>query len=165
MQQQRKLSKRTNIEDLKLDRRAITKVVLPSQSNQSVIEFNVSMYVIPNQDCDIEYYEAQIHNIKKYATRRLREYVYSCHDVFDGKYIIDTNFTSANLKKGYNKSVQISLILKKVCDWKFLKLKRFIKKTIKPFVNDITNRIVEEDFKCHKRKQSINKDLKVKMTT
>ena len=95
----------------------------------------------------------------KESKRLLRCYVSDNSDLFDKRSILDINFTSANLKKGYNKSVQMSLFVRQKYPKSLSKIKNSIKETIKPVINTITSKILEEGFKCYKKKQVSNNKL------
>ena len=71
----------------------------------------------------------------------------------DKKFIFDFNFTSANLKKGYNKAVTLSVYVKQKNELKLTKLKNEIRNTIKDTVREITDKIREENFSCYKVKR------------
>lgn len=146
-------------DDIRVDRKAITKVIMTNINNPAIIEINLSMYVIPNNQREMEEYQEQIDRIAKASQRLLRCYVSDNSDLFDKRSILDINFTSANLKKGYNKSVQMSLFVRQKYPKNLSKIKNSIKETIKPVINTITSKILEEDFKCYKKKQVSNNKL------
>lgn len=146
-------------DDIRVDRKAITKVIMTNINNPAVIEINLSMYVIPNNQREMEEYQEQIDRIAKESKRLLSCYVSDNTDLFDKRSILDINFTSANLKKGYNKSVQMSLFVRQKYPKSLSKIKNSIKETIKPVINTITSKILEEDFKCYKKKQVSNNKL------
>lgn len=143
-------------QDIRVDRKVITKVAVVNPNNSNVIEITMSMFVIPNSQRDMSEYEEQIERITSYAERRLRQYVREENKLFDNKCILETTFSSANLRKGYNKSVQFSVFVKHKPVKRFTKLRRDIKETIQPFVKSIREKVEEEDFKCYKRRQKIN---------
>lgn len=153
-------SKKKNVtkasEDLRVDRKSITKISIVNINNPSVIEINTSLFAVPNEQREICEYEEQINRITSHASKALRAYVREHQDLFEKKCILDINFTSANLRKGYNKSVQLSLFVRQKNIKTFTKIRNDIKETIKPVINSITNKITAEDFKCYKKKQVIN---------
>ena len=161
MQQNTTRKKNTTLtsEDIRVDRKVVTRVIMTNTENPCVIEINLSMFAIPNQQRSKDEYEEQINRIVKESQKILKKYVLDNHELFDGRSILDINFTSANLKKGYNKSVQMSLFVRQNQLRKFTKIKNNIKETIKDYVNQITSKIKEEDFKCFKKKQTVNKDI------
>lgn len=147
-------------EDISVDRKAVTKVIMTNIYNPNIIEINLSMFAIPIHQRTNEEYDEQIKSVIKTSKKVLQKYVLDNQELFDKKCILDINFTSANLKKGYNKSVQMSLFVRQRKSNKFTKIKKEIKGTIKDSVNLITSKIKEEDFKCFKTKQIINRNNK-----
>ena len=147
-------------DDIRVDRKAVTKVIMTNINNPQVIEINLSLFAIPTQDKTKDEYNEQIDRIVKASHNILKGYVTNNHELFGNRSILDINFTSANLRKGYNKSVQMSLFVKLKEKNKFTKIRSEIKETIKDSVNQITSMIMEEGFKCHKRKQCVNKHSK-----
>ena len=145
-------------EDLNVNRGVITRIITPNENNPFVIEINLSMYVVPNNDFEKEEYEEQVTRITRFSKKTLKSYVSSNRDLFDGNSILDINFTSANLRKGYNKSVQMSLFVKHRGIENKRTLRNEVKNTIKNTVNSITRNIREEGFSCYKRRKSSNKE-------
>lgn len=151
--------KKNNIisENLEVDNNVITSVSFINDKSLSVIEISNSLYVAPNQQRSMEEYEERIERIVSHIRKGFKEYVRENKTMFEDKHIIDINFTSANLRKGYNKAVQVSLFVRKKDGYTEEKLRKDIRLTIKPFVNSMSKKICEEDFKCYKTKQVINK--------
>lgn len=160
MEEQTKTKKKKNLlktsEDLRVDRRVVTRISMLNINNPGIVEINTSFFAVPNEDRETEEYEWKVGRIVSYMKRELRKYVSNNSGMFDSKHIIDINFTSANLRKGYNKSVQVSLFVRQNPVKKFTKIKNEIKETIKPVIKSIADRITEEDFKCYKKKQKTN---------
>ena len=129
------------------------------RNNPNVVEINLSMFVIPNNERSKEEYSKQISRITRLTQRVLRGYIFNHQDIFDKKIILDINFTNANLRKGYNKSVQISMFVKQHKPETLSKLKKKIKETINEPVKTIIEKINEEDFECFKRKKTVNATL------
>lgn len=146
-------------DDISVDRKAVVKVIGTEKKGSYVAEVRVSMFVIPNRQRDMGEYCEQIGRIVSRSKRLLRDYISSNQDLFYDMSIMDINFTSANLRKGYNKSVQMSLFARMRNPDRFTRVRKNIKDTIKDTVNMITSKIAEEDFRCFKRKQSINKRI------
>ena len=143
-------------EDLRVDRGAIASISMPNEENPSIMEISVSLFAIPKEQCDMDIYEEKVNRIVSYSNKLLRGYVRANSGVFDNKCIVDINFTTANLKKGYNKSVQMSMFVRKMVGVNGKRLILMMKDGIRPVVNSITSKIVEEGFSCHKRRQAIN---------
>lgn len=144
-------------QDLRIDRRAIATLSTPNDDNPNVIEIGVSLFAIPKEDCVEEEYNDRVKRILSYSNRMLRSYVSDNSDVFDKRCIVDLNFTTAKLRKGYNKSVHMSMFVRKKGLIGENRLYMRMKEGLKPVVNAITLKITEEGFVCHKRKQAINK--------
>jgi len=152
--------KEYNSGDLRIDRRAIATVSIPNEDNPSVMEIGVSLFVIPRKQFDMDVYQEQVDRITTYSSKLLKGYVRDNKDVFDDRFILDINFSTANLKKGYNKSVQMSMFVKKKCMRRTERMVSLIKDGMRPIVNAITKRMSEEGFSCHKRRLAINKKKK-----
>lgn len=148
-----------NDEDLSINRCAVVKVIDSGSNDNNVFKINISFYVTPKIQCKVEEYEMKTDKLKKYISRSLKKYVYSNKGLLNHNSIIDINFTSANLKKGYNKSVQVSLFVKPNMKFSYKRFKDKIRSTIKPTIKLITDEFRLEDFTCNKVKKKKNKEL------
>lgn len=150
----------TPLNDIRVNRKVVTRITQVNPNNPYVVEINVSMCIIPKQEREKEEYEKQIARIKRFCQKTLKGYITTHGEIFDGrKVIFDTNLSSVNLRKGYNKSVQMSLFVKQNKPDKLSKLSKRVKNTIGVSVQSIVDKIKTEDFKCFKRKQVVNKTL------
>ena len=152
------LKKFKNIkDDLHINRGVIVVVTRPNIEIEDIYKIDISSYVVPKEECESEEYEEQVKNIKRYINRTLKRYVMGNSNIFCDNSIVDVNFTSANLRKGYNKSVQVSMFVKSKNKFEYSRFRDRIKNTIKPTIKMITDRFILEGYQCHKRKQKINK--------
>ena len=144
-------------ETITVDERVLTSVSANDKSEASVARIDVSMFVVPKSQRETAEYERQVGKLTRTFRRMMKTYVESNGKIFNDRSIIDLNFTPANLRKGYNKSVQITLyasLRKKTC---FRELRDSIKRTVKPLVKSVVQEIEGEDFECHRERQKINK--------
>jgi len=147
-------------DDIRVEKRAITSLSVKDSDARSVVEICVSMFVIPKEDLEPFEYEKKVGAISRFCDRSLREYVRNNSKLFDGKCIVDVNFSAANLKKGYNKSVQIVVFARQKRKMSFVGFRNELKKSIKPVVSSITSRMVGDGFRCYKKKQANNTKLR-----
>jgi hypothetical protein len=150
----------TPLNDIRVNRKVVTRITQVNPNNPYVVEINVSMCIIPKQEREKEEYKNQIARINRFCQKTLKEYITTHGEIFDTrKVIFDTNLSSVNLRKGYNKSVQMSLFVKQNKPDKLSKLSKRVKNTIGVSIQSIVDKIKTEDFKCFKRKQVVNKTL------
>ena len=139
--------------DLKINRGMVVKLKTINMNEPDVIEINMSCFAIPNETLEIEVYEESISSINKFCNKAFTSYLKKNSSFLSNKFIFDFNFTSANLKKGYNKAVTLSVYVKQKNELKLTKLKNEIRNTIKDTVREITDKIREEKFSCYKVKR------------
>ena len=147
-------------DDLSVDRKAVMKVSMNDVENPTVLTLCLSLFVIPENQLEKDEYESQVGRLSRYIKNEMRKYVLSNQGLFDKRMIVDVNFTSANLKKGYNKSVQVSVYVKVRNELKFQRIVKRVKETVKPSVNAITDRVRRDGSKCFKKKQSYNNKVR-----
>lgn len=148
------------INDLCVNRGAIVKINQPKSQDSNVLEITMSLCVVPREQYEQCEYEAQVKKITTYISKSLRGYVID-NNMFHNKSIVDVNFTSANLRAGYHKNVQVSMFVMLKNKLKHDRLVKRVKETIKPTIKSITDRFSVEGYICHKRKKQINKSIKV----
>ena len=150
-------TKRKNLtfisDDLKINRGMVVKLKTINMNNPDVIEINMSCFAIPNETLEIEEYEESISSIKRACNKAFTSYLKKNSSFLSNKFIFDFNFSSANLKKGHNKAVTLSVYLKQKNGLKLAKLKNEIRNTIKDTVREITDKIREKNFSCYKAKR------------
>lgn len=150
---------KNNKNDLCINKCAIVKVTRPSIEIDDVFRVDVSLYVIPKNQYEPDEYEEQVNRMIKHINYVMKMYVLNNTNIFQANSIIDVNFTSANLRRGYNKSVQASMFVKSKNKFDYLRFRDRIRMTIKPTIRMITDKFKEEGFMCHKRKQQVNKKI------
>ena len=155
METKRKNKKNTSVitEDLKLNRGLNVKLKTLDINNPKVIEITFNLFAIPKEQCDVDDYEESITNIEKKYKLACKEYINSNKDIFQDRFISDFNFTSANLKKDYNKYVTMSLYARQKKELNFKKLKSIIKNTLKETTFKISKEIIANGFTCSKNKK------------
>lgn len=153
----KQLKPKNNKEDLHINRYSVFRVTKPNINLDDVFRFDISLYAIPTRQLDMDEYDEQVKTIKKYINHTLKKYVINNNNIFFTNSIIDISFTSANLRKGYNKSVQASMFVKTRDIYSNKDFIGRIKETIKPTIKMITDKFACEGYKCHKTKQKTNK--------
>ena len=143
-----------NLEDLHVDRNCVVNAI--EENSAGVVEIKIQAYVVPTQQLEPEEYNSQVSRIITRMKRILSEYVMNNLNDFLPNKIIDINFTSANLRKGYNKNVTVSLFVRKRYDLKIGKTRKMVKDGIRQYVSNMIGMIKSEVFKCYKRKQVVN---------
>lgn len=147
-------------EDLKINRGLNVKLKTLNKDVPSIIEIKINLYAIPNKTYEIEDYDLSISKIRKKYNKICREYVCHNSNLLSDKFISDFNFTSANLKKGYNKSVSMSLYVKNKNNLPFNKLKNIFRINLKDYMRELSDEIRNEDFSCYKVSQKKTSDTK-----
>lgn len=145
--------------DLMINRGAIVKVNKSYGNN--VFEIKVSLCATPKNDCEQFEYDAQVKKIRLYTEKVLRRYVTNSNMFYDNS-IVDVNFTSANLKCGYHKNVQISMFVRQKNMLSYYKFLNRLRDTIKPSIKLIIDKFKCEGYICHKKKRQYNKRLNLK---
>lgn len=143
-----------NVEDLHVDRNCVVNAV--EENSAGVVEIKIQTYVVPTEQLEPEEYNSQVSRIITRMKRILNEYVINNLDDFLPNKIIDINFTSANLRKGYNKNVTVSLFVRKKRESRIGKTRKMVKEGIRQYVSSMIGMIKSEGFKCYKRKQVVN---------
>ena len=146
--------------DLCINRHAIVQLNKLNQNNSGIFEINLSLCVAPKEQREFLEYDEQVRRITSHISRSLRGYVTN-NNFFSEKTIVDVTFSSANLRKGYCKNVQASAFVKLRNDFKYERLIKKIKDTIKPTIKSITDKFSLEGYTCNKRKKVINKKNKI----
>ena len=146
-------------EDLCINRGAVVKINKPSSTLNDILEIKVSLCVVPNEQYEPFEYDEQVKRIRRYSERSLRRYIID-NGIFCNNSIVDVNFTSANLRVGYYKNVQMSVFAKQKNNLNYDRLVKRVKETIKPVIKSITDRFNNEGYVCHKKKKEFNKKTK-----
>lgn len=143
-------------DDLKFSRRFNVKVKTLNVYQPNVVEIVLSFIAIPKDDLTQNVYNSSIERIKKTYFNECTKYIKNNRDVFRKECIMDFNFSSANLKKGYNKIVSMSLVLRQNGTLSFRKIKSYIRKTFRASAKCVVDMCREESFKCCKAKLKPN---------
>lgn len=138
--------------DLKINKCAVVKVTLPNILRDNVYKIDLSFYAIPKIQCSVEEYESKRDFLYRRISRNLKKYVSENDSIFNKDSIISINFTTANLRKGYNKSVQVSLFVMSKNKFSYENFRKRIRNTIKKPIKSITDSFREEGFICNKTK-------------
>jgi hypothetical protein len=142
--------------DLNISDNVIVKVKTMNVNNPTVIEVVLSFIAIPNDKRFPSEYIRSINEIKKTYFKACYEYNHSRGEIYRSDYIIDFNFTSANLKKDYNKSVSMSLYLRQKSHLQINELESDIVETFRSLVDKMIDKCNCENFKCSKVKLKKN---------
>lgn len=155
--QENKKQKKENLsgctDDLRIHRGFNVKLKTVNVMEPNVIEINISFYAIPTVDKVDEEYEHSINNIRKRYNRICIDYLHSNSELVGDKHITDFSFTSANLRKGYNKYVTMSLYVNQKTKCRFSRLKGKFRDTLKDVVIKLSEKLREEDFTYSKTKK------------
>lgn len=141
--------------DLHIGRGMVVRFKTNDVNNPKVVVIMITCYVTPTVDKPMEEYESSISRIRRCFSQSCRNYVLKNSELILDKRICDMVFTSGNLKKGYNKSVTMSLFVRQKGDIKWAKLKKGLRNGLSDVVNEMTEAIKKEDFTCKKEKKKI----------
>ena len=139
-------------EDISVNRGVVTKISVVNVDKPDVVHINLSFFAIPKKQMRPVEYEKSVEVIKEHTRQSFLSYICKNRDLFNRRHIMELNFSTANLRKGYNKSVKFSLYLKQNAALGFKELQRKVKGTIKGTVADITDNIRKNGFICSKQR-------------
>jgi hypothetical protein len=140
-------------DDLKLNRGMNIKLKTINIEEPSVIEIDMAFFAKPLYELEVDEYNQAIGRIKHSFNKICGQFVKTNKDILSGKYINDFKFTSANLKKGYNKYVVLLLYVKQRDTMAFNKIKKMLKPNLKEMSGQLIESIKKEGFSCHKNKE------------
>lgn len=141
-------------DDLKVNRGIVVKMKTFNGMKPNVVEIAFSFYAVPQISNTDDGYAKSIALLKKKINKICKRYVCDNGNTFGSKSIVDCSFTSANLKKGYNKYVTVSLYVKQLNQLNLARIQNRIKNTIKSYSFEITSAFQEEKFSCYKTKHN-----------
>lgn len=144
------LSDMTN--DLHMARGMVVKFRTGDKTTPKVIEVMLSCYATPTKDKKVEEYERCIRHIRHRFNVITDKYVTKNSDVVLDKKICDVVFTCGNLKKGYNKSVNMTLYVRQRYNLTWAKVKRLLKNGLSDMTKEMVECFKDEDFTCKKNK-------------
>lgn len=156
----RVVKEKNNKSDLSINRGAIITVTIPRTEVDDVFKVDITLCVVPKKDFESEEYEQQRKRITSSINHFLKRYVVEHDGFLMSSSIVDINFSSANLRKGYNKLVQVSMYVRSRNCFRYSSFRERIKDTIKPTIRLITDKFREEGYKCYKKKQKVNNKSK-----
>ena len=146
--------------DLCVNRGIVVLMTLPKNEIDDVFRIDMSLCAIPKADCEVDEYDAQRNRIVSYINRICKRYVNEHDNLFEKNSIVDVNFTSANLRKGYNKLIQVTMYVKSRNKFRYETFRERVRDTIKPTIRLMSDKFRSEGYKCYKKKQTVNNRLK-----
>ena len=140
-------------DDLKINRGLVVKLKFFNVDDPRVVEIMFSLFAIPKEELTLEEYEKSISAIERKCVAEFRKYVRSNGEILQNRMISDFNFTSANLKKNYNKYVSFSIFVRQSGSLPMNKIKTKIRESIKEMSSNVSKCFSENGFACSKKKK------------
>lgn len=125
-----------------------------NKNNPKVFEVNFSTWVSPNFDSEICEYNDIFVTVKSNTEYKAKQLLRKSR--FKSRYIVVSDMTTANLKKGFKKYVSISFYVRQRDDDNIMDAKTAIdeiKQVFIPVADTFARHFKEKDFKVKKNKQ------------
>lgn len=143
-------------EDLHMSNGMVVRLRTSNTNEPKVIEVQFNCYATPSSDKSTEEYEKCISNIRRKFSLFADKYMKRNAELVQNRKICDVVFTTGNLKKGYCKSVSMTLYVRQKGNLQWNELKRFLKNGLGEMTEEVVDCLRSNEFTCKKSKKEIN---------